>query len=140
MAIYPSPDRLDEKNKYELVILAAKRARQIKDGAKPQVETTSGNNITIALEELACGAIDKRIVDDPSLNAQKAALKPNEPTLEDIIGAGTLDFDLEAGMSLADIGLDDLVDPELFEVEDSVEDGNEDSLADDEEDNSDNEV
>ena len=35
MSIYPSPDKLDSMpSKYALVILAAKRARQVKDGAK----------------------------------------------------------------------------------------------------------
>src|SRR5690242_6258060 len=39
MSIYPSPDKLDSlESKYALVILAAKRARQIKDNARRLVE------------------------------------------------------------------------------------------------------
>ena len=35
MSIYPSPDKLDNvESKYALVIMSAKRARQIKDGAR----------------------------------------------------------------------------------------------------------
>src|SRR5579864_8527733 len=89
MSIYPSPDKLDSmESKYALVILAAKRARQIKDGARKLADTRSGNPLTAALEEIAEGAIIPRIVEDPTVAAHKAALKPNEPSLEDIIGAG----------------------------------------------------
>lgn len=89
MSIYPSPDKLDTmESKYALVILAAKRARQIKDNARKLVETRSGNALTVALEEIAEGAIIPRIVEDATAEAHKAALKPNEPSLEDIIGAG----------------------------------------------------
>lgn len=56
--IYPSPDQLDQAgSKYALVIVAAKRARQIKDGAPAYVKSSSSNPLTVALEELAEGAI-----------------------------------------------------------------------------------
>ncbi len=89
MSIYPSPDKLDSlESKYALVILAAKRARQIKDGARRLVETRSANPITVALEEIGEGAIIPRIVEDATVAAHQAALEPHEPSLEDIIGAG----------------------------------------------------
>lgn len=93
MAIYPSPDKLDNMpedrpSKYALVILAAKRARQIKDNARRLVDTKSANPLTVALEEIAASAIIPRVVEDQAVAAYQAALKPNEPSLEDIIGAG----------------------------------------------------
>ena len=89
MSIYPSPDKLDGmESKYALVILAAKRARQLKDGARHLTESRSANPLTTALEEIAAGAIIPRIVEDASVKAHQAALKPTEPSLEDIIGAG----------------------------------------------------
>ncbi len=89
MSIYPSPDKLDKfESKYALVILAAKRARQIKDGAARFVQSKSPNPLTVALEEIAEGFILPRHVEDPSAMAHHKALKPNEPSLEDIIGAG----------------------------------------------------
>jgi DNA-directed RNA polymerase subunit omega len=89
MSIYPSPDKLDKlESKYAMVILAAKRARQLKDGARKLIETRSTNPLTIALEEIAEGVIIPRHVEDASVQAHKAALKPNEPSLEDIIAAG----------------------------------------------------
>ncbi len=44
-------------NKYALVIVAAKRARQLKDGALPMVDVDTGSPVTIALEEIAAGKI-----------------------------------------------------------------------------------
>ncbi len=89
MSIYPSPDKLDTfDSKYALVILAAKRARQIKDGAARFVQSKSPNPLTIALEEIAEGFIIPRHIEDPSATAHQRALKPTEPTIEDIIGAG----------------------------------------------------
>ncbi len=56
--IYPSGDKLDEfENRYALVILGAKRACQLKDKARPLVDCTSKNHLTVALEEIASGRI-----------------------------------------------------------------------------------
>lgn len=43
--------------KYALVLAAAKRARQIKDGQLPLVDIDSTNPVTIALEEIATGRV-----------------------------------------------------------------------------------
>lgn len=48
-------DRVD--NKYALVIVAAKRARQLKEGALPMVDVDTASPVTIALEEIAAGKI-----------------------------------------------------------------------------------
>lgn len=48
-------DRVE--NKYALVTVAAKRARQLKEGALPMVDVDSGNPVTVALEEIAAGKI-----------------------------------------------------------------------------------
>jgi len=56
--IYPSADKLESwGSKYALVTLAAKRAKQIKSGAPPFIDTDSRNPLTIALEEIALGKI-----------------------------------------------------------------------------------
>ncbi|PTX61215.1 DNA-directed RNA polymerase subunit omega [Melghirimyces profundicolus] len=55
--LYPSIDRLMSKadSKYTLVILAAKRARQLLEGATPHLESRSNKYVGIALEEIAEG-------------------------------------------------------------------------------------
>ena len=57
--IKPSLEELLDQvdNKYALVIIAAKRARQIKEGMLPLVDIDSANPVTIALEEIATGKI-----------------------------------------------------------------------------------
>lgn len=57
--IYPSADTIEDKvkSRYSLVVLSAKRAKQIKEGAPVLIETTSTNPLTIALEEIAAGKV-----------------------------------------------------------------------------------
>ncbi|MGI6097505.1 MAG: DNA-directed RNA polymerase subunit omega [Dethiobacteria bacterium] len=57
--INPSIDELTKivDSKYTLVIAAAKRARQLREGSIPLVETNSKNDVTIALEEINNGLI-----------------------------------------------------------------------------------
>lgn len=52
-------------NKYALVMAAAKRARQLKDGALPLVDIDSANPVSVALEEIATGRV--RVEESPSL-------------------------------------------------------------------------
>ncbi|MBC8016607.1 MAG: DNA-directed RNA polymerase subunit omega [Sporomusaceae bacterium] len=53
--INPSIDTLVTKvdSKYTLVVLAAKRAREIMDGSASLVDSKSNKQVTIALEEIA---------------------------------------------------------------------------------------
>lgn len=53
--LYPSIDKLMEKtdSKYSLVVLAAKRARQLLDKNEPLLEPVSKKPVGIALEEIA---------------------------------------------------------------------------------------
>ena len=57
--INPSIDTLVKKvdSKYTLVVLAAKRAREIMDGSATLVESKSNKQVTLALEEIAQGKI-----------------------------------------------------------------------------------
>lgn len=44
-------------SRYTLVMLAAKRSRQLVEGAKPLIETTSTKPVSIAIEEIIEGKI-----------------------------------------------------------------------------------
>jgi len=57
--IKPSLEELlaQVNNKYALVIITSKRARQVKEGMLPLVDIDSTNPVTIALEEIATGKI-----------------------------------------------------------------------------------
>lgn len=57
--IYPSLDVLVDKvdSKYTLVVLAAKRAREIMNGEESLVDSKSNKPVTVALEEVAQGKV-----------------------------------------------------------------------------------
>ncbi len=57
--IKPSLDQLSEKvdSKYTLVILSARRGRDIQGGKPKQVDSRSNKPVTIALEELVAGKL-----------------------------------------------------------------------------------
>jgi DNA-directed RNA polymerase subunit omega len=50
------------ENRFELVILASKRARQISNGAEPTLERQNDKPTVMALRELAENTIDKDVV------------------------------------------------------------------------------
>lgn len=57
--IHPSLDVLVEKvdSKYTLVVLAAKRAREIMNGEAALTDSKSNKPVTVALEEVANGRV-----------------------------------------------------------------------------------
>ncbi|GBG56184.1 DNA-directed RNA polymerase subunit omega [Sporomusaceae bacterium FL31] len=57
--IHPSLDALVNKvdSKYTLVVLAAKRARELMSGENSTVDSKSNKQVTVALEEVAQGKI-----------------------------------------------------------------------------------
>jgi DNA-directed RNA polymerase subunit omega len=75
----PSPDILNEfpEGKFVLSNLAAKRAKQLREGAPPLVQVDSQHPLTIALAEIAAGKI-----------------KPIVPTAEEIHQAEIREFSL----------------------------------------------
>lgn len=54
-------------NKYALVMAAAKRARQLKEGVLPLVDIDSSNPVSVALEEIATGRVR---IEEPSSPAR----------------------------------------------------------------------
>ncbi len=57
--IFPSADNIKQNigSRYSLVVIAAKRAKQIKEGAPVLIDTASTNPLTIAMEEIAAGKV-----------------------------------------------------------------------------------
>lgn len=65
-------------NRFELVLLASRRARQLANGQAPQVETTNDKPTVLALREIAAGKVDMKFV---------------ETTDNMVAGAGLEDFE-----------------------------------------------
>jgi len=58
-------------NKYELIILASKRARQLFVGAKPLVESDNREIVT-ALREIAAGRVRRRQTGDQAVERRSS--------------------------------------------------------------------
>ena len=63
---FPSLEKSLDKvpNRYLLVVLAAKRARQLNRGAQPQLETKQKKPTSVALEEIADSRIAYRVKEE----------------------------------------------------------------------------
>jgi len=72
-------NRID--NRFEMVLTATKRARQIAHGAEPLVEEENDKPTVIALREIADGLVDPQSVD--VLQAEIEAAEVFDTQLED---------------------------------------------------------
>jgi DNA-directed RNA polymerase subunit omega len=71
MAFPPLDKSLDKvSNRYLLVVLAAKRARQLNRGATAQVESRHKKSTSAALEEIAHGKIGYRVKEETEAGAR----------------------------------------------------------------------
>ena len=65
-------------NRFDLVLLASKRARQVAFGSKPLVQEEHDKPAVIALREIAKGAINSARVS--AIEAKEQGEEPLEPT------------------------------------------------------------
>ncbi|MGQ9902529.1 MAG: DNA-directed RNA polymerase subunit omega [Fimbriimonadales bacterium] len=77
--IYPETDELNQYPRYILTLLAAERARLLREGAKPlvPVDGLDFNPLTVALQEIAAGKIVPRVIDE---NTVEVVIKGPEHT------------------------------------------------------------
>ena len=59
MMVKPSVTNLLKKvnNRYELVVITAKRARQLSKGEKPLIDKKEESNVTLAADEISEGKV-----------------------------------------------------------------------------------
>jgi len=82
MARITVEDCLDRiNNRFEMVLTATKRARQVANGAEPLVEEENDKPTVIALREIADGLIDPERVD--VLQAEIEAAEAFDTRIED---------------------------------------------------------
>src|SRR5437016_10948038 len=96
MAILQSTDELEDLigNKYSLVIVAAKRARQLKEGHAPLAEDSSPNPLSIAMRE-----IHEEAVASVAPPEEEIAPAPRDVITSRVTGAA---FDLDEELDLED--------------------------------------
>ena len=71
-------------NRFELVLTATKRARQIAHGAEPLVEEENDKPTVIALREIAEGLIDEERVDLLQAEIEAAEVFDMDPGEDDL--------------------------------------------------------
>jgi len=80
------------ENIFEMVLVAAKRARRVAHGAEPMVERENDKPTVIALREIAEGLVTPAILDEI-----------DQPVIEDLLQAESLDDILPVrGISIGD--------------------------------------
>lgn len=74
---------VDDKCRYTLVIMAAKRARMIADGAKTLTEESEGKSVSVAVNEIAEGRIKykRKTKSDNAVNFQNLSSGISEDDL-----------------------------------------------------------
>lgn len=141
--VRPTADALNdfELGRYVLSNLAAKRAKQLKDGAPPLVRVESNNPLTIALAEIAAGKIranlptespELAVTDIPYDDTLPSELGILLPSLEEIDLEGSadlLDGDLLDDMEHDGVTLDSLMDIDADVEVETVAPEHEDSVS-----------
>jgi DNA-directed RNA polymerase omega subunit len=128
-------------NKYEAMIVAAKRARELNAGSRPLIQSDAAKPTTMALIEIADGAvvagikpreimpveIDKREL----LPSTELALEELDSETEDLIASEIPEI------QVVDEDLDDFDDDDInfdhIEIDDSFEENLDDAILDEEE-------
>ncbi|MHB8995991.1 MAG: DNA-directed RNA polymerase subunit omega [Armatimonadota bacterium] len=133
MKPFPIEELVDRcGSRFTVVVAAAKRAKQIKEGAPPLVNLPTRNPLTIALHEIAAGLIEiteEPVIEDVAVAAAEEAIAElAAPELvEALIGKATVGPELaEEPEDDYDADLDEDVAADLDEsLEDEVEEDEE---------------
>jgi DNA-directed RNA polymerase subunit omega len=75
------------ENRFDLVLLAARRARQISQGAEPLVPAENDKPTVIALREIAENLVNNEIMDEMEAKAQIEKISPDDDLIRQIAQA-----------------------------------------------------
>lgn len=101
-------------NRFDLVMLAAHRARMIASGSPIEVERENDKNPVVALREIADGAIAPETLMEEAIEAQQRLIEVDEPEDEDAVAA--LMGAAEGPSGRAPAGEDDLDEEKLLKA------------------------
>ncbi len=143
MRPFPIEELVDRVgSRFTVVVAAAKRAKQLKDGAPPLVNLPTRNSLTIALHEIAAGLIQ---ISDAPPEAEEApealaAAEPGDLAAPEVVEAALLarddaDEDEDAAEDEYDSDYDvELAEDEEEEAEDEEDEEDEETDEDEDED------
>jgi len=96
-------DKLD--NRFELVMIAARRARMLSSGAQLTVERDNDKNCVVALREIAEETIDVLEIEENLVQGLQKYVEPDEPDESEMDLLSTEDeFGEDAAVNIAAIG------------------------------------
>ncbi len=113
-------DGLDIDSKFRLAILAAKRAKQLVNGAKKKVDIDAENPLSIAIEEINEGKINFHVLKEDELLRQEELFLSGQPEENEISDEDLLE------------GLKDMMGPQDEEESNEDDEDDEDEDVDDE--------
>lgn len=102
-------------NRFELVLLAAQRARNISRGEELTVDRDNDKNPVVALREIAEGTVDLAALEADLIKAQLRAPEP-EPVEEEVIDLIATDENIFGVMDVAEEGAAEGLTPEEMEA------------------------
>ncbi len=97
-------DKID--NRFELVMIAARRARMLSSGAELTVERDNDKNCVVALREIAEETIDVLEIEENLVQGLQKYVEPDEPDESEMDRLSTEDeFGEDAAVNIAAIGV-----------------------------------
>lgn len=85
MARVTVEDCLDNvDNRFQLVLVASKRARQISNGQDPQVPLENDKPTVLALREIAEGLVDREILNEKNARAASETAVSDDEVREEV--------------------------------------------------------
>jgi DNA-directed RNA polymerase subunit omega len=84
------------ENRFQLVLVATKRARQLANGVQPLVEWENDKPTIVALREIADGLIDASILDEPLYPVMEEEETQEEGAADETVAADEKKVEVEA--------------------------------------------
>ena len=89
-------DKID--NRFELVMIAAQRARSLSSGAEPTIERDNDKNCVVALREIADETIEIKQIEEDLVQGLQIYVEPDDPEEQEMDLLSSID---EFGEKLA---------------------------------------
>lgn len=118
-------------NRFELVLAAAQRARQLSLGAEPRLPRENDKPTVIALREIAEGMVGREVLDEPEAEVEFEAAEETDTEAEAEAGAeARTDAETEAGEEISTEAAADAESDAGAESSDTAEPGPQETPAD----------
>ncbi|MDA0998032.1 MAG: DNA-directed RNA polymerase subunit omega [Proteobacteria bacterium] len=88
-------------NRFELVVIAAQRARHITAGAEITVERDNDKNPVVSLREIAAKTVDLKELENTLVQTMQRHIESDEPE-DDIVDGDAIRQELSGDMSMGD--------------------------------------